>query len=119
MDASEIISLLEKPTKNRWPFMYNIRDEATTSDIVTALRTRTTPLTRRILSDILGFRAEVGIPDTKRATPALVEALHDANQSVRNSAADALSKIAYPADDPALLEQYHKEQEGSPVPHMR
>ena len=43
MDAAEIIHLLEKPTKNRWSLVGHIRDEATISDIVTALRTSTTP----------------------------------------------------------------------------
>jgi HEAT repeat protein len=118
MNAAEIIQILEEPTKNRWPAIDRIIDEANVSEVIAALQQSTTPLTRRILSDILGFRAEVGLPDTKRATPALVEALHDPNQSVRNSAADALGKIADPAAGPALLEQYHKEKEGSPVRHM-
>src|SRR6266699_3038998 len=118
MNAAEIIQILEEPTKNRWTAIDRIRDEANVSEVIAALQQSTTPLTRRILSDILGFRAEVGLPDTKRATPALVEALHDPNQSVRNSAADALGKIADPAAGPALLEQYHKEKEGSPVRHM-
>jgi len=113
MDAAEIISLLEKPTKNRWPFMYNIRDEAKISDIVTALRTSTTPRTRTLLCYILAQRPEAGFTDTKQATPALIEALHDSDPEVQDQAAEALERIGDPEAGPALLEQYHKEKSDS------
>src|SRR6266566_4859520 len=115
MDAAEIIHLLEKPTKNRSSFVSNIRDEATISDIVTALRTSTTPSTRTLLCYILAQRPEAGFTDTKQATPALIEALHDPDPEVRDQAAEALERIGDPEAGPALLEQYHKEKSDSGV----
>jgi len=41
MDLTAILSLLEKPTRNRWGFVYQIRDEAAVADIVAALRAST------------------------------------------------------------------------------
>ena len=113
MDAAEIIHLLEKPTKNRSSFVSNIRDEATISDIVTALRTSTTPSTRTLLCYILAQRPEAGFTDTKQATPALIEALHDSDPEVQDQAAEALERIGDPEAGPALLEQYHKEKSDS------
>ena len=123
MDAAEIIHLLEKPTKNRWPFMYNIRDKATISDIVAALQASTIPLTRRLLCSIVSKRFRVGyfekgFSDATQAVPALIEALADPDEGVRSAALEALGDIGDPAAGPALLEQYHKEKEGSPVRHM-
>ncbi len=115
MDAAEIIHLLEKPTKNRWSFVGYIRDEAAISDLVTALRTSTTPSTRTLLCYILAQRPEAGFTDTKQATPALIEALHDPDPEVRDQAAEALERIGDPEAGPALLEQYHKEKSDSGV----
>ncbi len=122
MDTAEIISLLEKPTKNRWP-LYNIRDKATISDIVAALQASTIPLTRRLLCSIVSLRFRVGyfekgFSDATQAVPALIEALADPDEGVRSAALEALWDIGDPAAGPALLEQYHKEKEGSPVRHM-
>src|SRR5712692_6495147 len=115
MDAAEIISLLEKPTKNRWSFVSNIRDEAAISDIIAALGTSTKPSTRTLLCYILAQRPEAGFTDTRQATPALIEALHDPDPEVRDQAAEALERIGDPEAGPALLEQYHKEKSDSGV----
>jgi HEAT repeat protein len=118
MNAAEIIRMLEEPTQNRWPVIHKIRDEAAISELVTALQQSTRSLTRRILCDILGFRAELGRLPTGSAISTLIESLHDPDEGVRSSAADALGKIADPSAGPALLAQYYKEQEGSRVRHM-
>src|SRR5215469_16944428 len=96
MNAAEINFLLEKPTKDRRPFVGHIRDEATISDIVTALRTSTTPSTCTLLCYILAQRPEAGFTDTKQATPALIEALHDPDPEVQDQAAEALERIGDP-----------------------
>src|SRR5260370_41492550 len=113
MNAAEIIHLLEKPTKNRWSFVGHIRDEAAISDIIAALGTSTKPSTRTLLCYILAQRPEAGFTDTKHATPALIEALHDSDPEVQDQAAEALERIGDPEAGPALLEQYHKEKSDS------
>jgi len=57
MDTAEILALLEKPSRKRWTFVYQIRDEAAVADIVAALRASTAPHTRSLLCNILNLRA--------------------------------------------------------------
>jgi HEAT repeat protein len=118
MDAAEIISLLEKPTKDRRPLAYYIRDKATISDIVAALQASTIPLTRRLLCSIVSKRFRVGFfekgfSDATQAVPALIEALADPDEGVRSAAIEALWDIGDPAAGPALFERYHKEVNNS------
>jgi HEAT repeat protein len=118
MDLTAILSLLEKPTRNRWGFVYQIRDEAAVADIVAALRASTQPHTRDLLCYILNLRAgaeffEGRSSETKQAVPALIEALADLDADVRDSAIDALGHIGDPAAGPALLQEYHKEHDDS------
>jgi HEAT repeat protein len=99
MDAAEIIQLLEKPTKNVWPFVYQIRDEAAVSDIIAALQTSTNPLTRHLLCYVINLRARVEFfegksTETLQAIPALTEALTDPDERVRDAARDALEHLA-------------------------
>jgi HEAT repeat protein len=115
MDAAEIISLLEKPTKDRWPLLYYIRDKATISDIVVALQASTIPLTRRLLCSIVSLRFRVGFfekgfSDATQAVPALIEVLADPDEGVRFAAIGALEDIGDPAAGPALFERYHEEE---------
>src|SRR5260370_16167116 len=57
MDSAEILSLLEKPTRYRRRFVYQIRDEAAVADIIAALRASNRPHTRDLLCYILNLRA--------------------------------------------------------------
>jgi hypothetical protein len=77
MDSAEILSLLEKPTRDRRRFVYQIRDEAAVADIVAALRASTRPHTSDLLCYILNLRAgaeffEGRSSETKHAVPALL-----------------------------------------------
>lgn len=114
MDSTEILSLLEKPTRDRRKFVYQIRDEAAVADIVAALRTSTKPHIRSLLCYILNLQAgaelfEGTVSETKQAVPALIKALADAD--VRDSAIDALGHIGDPASGPALLREYLREND--------
>src|SRR5260370_21674690 len=118
MDSAEILSLLEKPTRYRRRFVYQIRDEAAVADIVAALRTSTRPHTRDLLCYILNLRAgaeffEGRSSETKQAVPALIEALADPDADVRDAAIDALGHVGDTADGSALLQEYHKESDDS------
>ncbi len=104
MNAKEIIQLLETPTPDRRPTVRQITEEAAIPELIKALQEATTPLTREILCDILGTRAD------KRATSVLIDALHDPTPAVRGSAADALAKVEDPQAGPALMEQYSREE---------
>lgn len=100
MDAAEIIQLLEKPAKNVWPFVYQIRDEAAVSDIIAALQVSTNPFTRHLLCYVLNLRARAEFFEGKstealQAIPALTEALADPDERVRDAARDALEHLAY------------------------
>jgi HEAT repeat protein len=116
MNSADIISLLEKPTKDIWPFVYQIRDEGSVSDIVAALRATTNPRTRDLLCYILNLRAgaeffEGRSSETKQAVPVLIEALDDSDVDVRYAAIDALDHIGDPEAGPALWDMYHKERD--------
>lgn len=116
MDPTEILSLLEKPTRDGRPFLYQIRDEATVMDIVAALRASPKPHTRSMLCYILNLRAgaeffEGQSSETKQAVPALIEALADSNTEVRREAIDALGHIGDPAAGPDLLRVYYQEHD--------
>jgi|GEM_PF-5184119 len=100
MDAAEIIQLLEKPTKNRWPFVYQVRDEAAVADMITALQTSTNPFTRHLLCYVINLRARVELfggksTEALQAVPVLTEALTDLDERVRDAARDALDHLAY------------------------
>ena len=103
MNAQEIIQLLETPTTDRRPTVRRITKEAAIPELIKALQEATVPLTREILCDILGTHAD------KRATPVLIDALHDSTPEVRGSAADALAKVEDPQAGPALMEQFNRE----------
>lgn len=100
MDAAEIIQLLEKPTKDRWPFVYQIRNEAAVADIIAALQTSTNPFIRHLLCYVINLRARVELFEGKstealQAIPILTEALTDPDERVRDAARDALDHLAY------------------------
>jgi HEAT repeat protein len=116
MDSAEILALLEKPSRNGWTFVYQIRDEAAVEDIVAALRASAAPRTRSLLCYILNLRAgaeffEGRSSETKQAVPALIEVLADSDAGVRGEAIDALGHIGDPVAGPALLEAYYKEED--------
>ncbi len=116
MDSAEILSLLEKPTRDGRRFVYQIRDEAAVADIMAALRESTNAQTRSLLCYILNLRAgaeffEGRSSETKQAVPALIEALADPDEDVRGEAIDALGHIGDPAAGPALLALYHEEED--------
>ncbi|MEO6890080.1 MAG: HEAT repeat domain-containing protein [Ktedonobacteraceae bacterium] len=118
MDSADILALLEKPTRDPWPFIYQIRDEAAVSDIVAALRASAIPHIRYQLCYILNLRARAEFfegrsSETKQAVPALIEALADPDAGVREEAIDALGHIGGPTAGPALLEEYHKANDDS------
>ncbi len=118
MDSADILSLLEKPTRDPWPFIYQIRDEAVVSDIVAALRTSVDSRIRRLLCYILNLRAgaeffEGESSETKQAVPALLEALADSDAGVQKEAIDALGHIGDSTAGPALLQAYHKANDDS------
>jgi HEAT repeat protein len=118
MDTIEIISLLERPTKNVWPFVYQIRDEAAVLDIAAALRASTVPHIRSLLCYLLNLRSRAEFfegkrSETRQAVPALIEMLADPDEGVRSEAIDALGHIGDPMAGPALLEEYHKEKDDS------
>jgi HEAT repeat protein len=118
MDSTEILWLLEKPTRDRRRFLRQIRDEAAVADIVAALRTSANPRTRAMLCYILQLRAgaesfEGRSSETKQAVPALLEALADPDRDVRREAIDAFGYIGDPAAGPALFEVYQKEPDDS------
>ena len=58
MDAKQIIHLLEAPTQDRRPIFRKVKAEASIAALTDALRIATTPLTRELLADILGYREE-------------------------------------------------------------
>lgn len=100
MNKAEIIQLLEKPTKDRRPFVYQIRNEAAVADIIAALHKSTNPFTRHLLCYVLNLRARVEFferksTETLQAIPALTEALTDPDEQVRDAARDALDHLAY------------------------
>src|SRR5712691_11430374 len=108
MDSAEILSLLEKPTRDGRRFVYQIRDEAAVADIMAALRESTNAQTRSLFCYILNLRAgaeffEGRSSETKQAVPALIEALADPDEDVRGEAIDALGHIGDPAAGPAWL----------------
>lgn len=105
MDAKQIIQLLEAPTDDRRPIFQKVKEGAPVAALIEALRLATTPLTRQLLADILGYREE------KAAVPVLINALQDSSPEVRNSAADALSKIEDPRAGEALMTQYIQEDD--------
>ncbi|MEO7018571.1 MAG: HEAT repeat domain-containing protein [Ktedonobacteraceae bacterium] len=118
MNAAEIIYLLEKPTKNRWSFVYQIRNEAAVSDIVAALQTSTNPFTRHLICYLLNLRSRVEyfkgtLSEMKPAVPALIEALVDPDDRVCGEAIDALGHIGDSVAGPALLALYHAEEDPS------
>src|SRR5260370_5736253 len=116
MDSAEILSLLEKPTRDGRRFVYQIRDEAAVADIMAALRESTNSQTRSLLCYMLNLRADTEFfegrsSETKQAVPALIEALADPDEDVRGEAIDALGHIGDPAAGPALLALYHEEED--------
>lgn len=112
MDTTEIRWLLEKPGRNRYALMSDIRDRATTENIVEALRRSQKPHTRLLLCTILSERTEAGFTDLSLALPALMEVLQDRHYpEVQIQAAEALGRIGDSAAGGALLRQYHREQD--------
>ncbi len=103
MDANEIIRLLEEPTENRIPIKQKVLQEALIEQLIIAMHEPKTQLTYVILCEILGKRKDA------RAVPVLIEALHDADASVRTEAAQALAHIESSQAGDALLTQYLKE----------
>jgi len=116
MEAAEIILLLEKPTKDRWSFVYQIRDEAAVADIIAALQTSTNPFTRDLLCYVLNLRARVEsfegkTTETHQAIPALTAALTDPDERVRDAARDALEHLDYSTTHQKLAHSSAREEE--------
>jgi HEAT repeat protein len=119
MQPQEIITALEAPAEDRRPLMWQLRDEESPAALAAALAAATTPFTRQLLADLLGFQA------APEGAGALTLALADPDLKVRASAADALGKLylAHP-DAPgredagvALLARFGAEDQ-LPVKHM-
>ena len=109
MDASEVIAALEAPGDDRRPLMWQLEADAPHASLVGALGAEV-PLTRHLVADILGRRAEI-----ESAGP-LLAAIRDPDSGVRAAAADALGKVmlthgpgAAPGAGPALLAAYDAE----------
>jgi HEAT repeat protein len=116
MDAAEIILLLEKPTKDRRPFVYQIRDEAAVADIIAALQTSTNPFTRHLLCYVLNLRVRVEFfeeksTETHQAIGALTTALTDPDERVRDAARDALEHLDYSTSLQKLAHSSAREEE--------
>jgi HEAT repeat protein len=113
MRPDDIIAKLEEATENRRPLIRRLIADERDRNIVAALALRPTSRhTRQILCDILGFKKARG------AVAVLVTNLHDTDDGVRCSAADALGKIRDPAAGQPLFEQYQQELPASVVRGM-
>jgi HEAT repeat protein len=101
MDGAQLIALLETPTDDRRPTMWELREAAPADALIDALRLAERPHTRQLVADILGFRAEPSAVD------ALLAALYDPESGVRSAVADALGKIllAYSPRDARTTER--------------
>ena len=73
--------------------MWDLRENAPEDALLGAFAAAERPHTRRLLADLLGFRAVTA------AAEALAAALYDPDEGVRASAADALGKL-FMADEP-------------------
>jgi HEAT repeat protein len=100
LTAPEIITLLEEPTDDRRPLKSKLRYKAPLKELIGALRSSKTELTRRILCDILADRR------AKTAVEALIECLDDPSTKVKNDAAEALGKIGSDKAGDALLNHF-------------
>jgi HEAT repeat protein len=112
LTATEIIRLLEEPTEHRYPIKLRITMEASGSALIQALQQASDLLSKQILADIVGDRAEFGAVST------LIELLDYDSEGLRCSAADALGKIRDPESGPALLAHLQQEVTLSPVKHL-
>src|SRR5258708_29295183 len=109
MGSAEILSLLEKPTRYRRRFVYQIRDEAAVADIIAALRASTRPHTRDLLCYILNLRAgaeffEGRSSETKQAGSAPPATLAHPDADRRDS---ALNTPRHICDPPAWAPLLH------------
>jgi HEAT repeat protein len=119
MEPQEIIAALEAPAEDRRPLMARLREEESPDALAAALAAATTPFTRQLLADLLGFQA------APEGAGALTLALADPELKVRASAADALGKVylAHPdapgrADAGAALLARWRDETELPVKHM-
>src|SRR5689334_22217408 len=99
-DADKLIKLLKDPTVDRIAVKMRITSKAPSGELITALQKAAKPLTRQILSDIVGDRCEAA------AVPILLQYLEDASSGVRSAAADALGNIGDLRAGPALLARF-------------
>ena len=88
MTAAEILRSLQRPKRDKRDIVDAIRRRAKVTQIVAALSESDNALTRQILCDVLGSRAE------PEAVPALVAALDDGSEGVRAAAADSIRTVA-------------------------
>jgi HEAT repeat protein len=93
VDAAEIVARLEEPAPDGRAVMWDLRENAPDEALLAAFAAAERPHTRRLLADLLGFRAV-----TAAAAP-LAAALDDPDEGVRAAAADALGKV-FMADEP-------------------
>ncbi len=100
MSISAIIDLLERPTGDLTPAIRQITEQASSSDLITALQEARLPLARHIICRILAARC------AETAIAALIPLLDDRTPEVRNAAAEALGKIGDPRAGPALLAHF-------------
>ncbi len=103
LDAIEIVRLLDMPTDDRRPLADRIRKEAQGRQIVKALQSSDTELTRLILCDICGKRR------LKSAIPTLLDFLDDPSTEIKDYAAEAIGKIGSVTAGPRLLEYFIKD----------
>jgi HEAT repeat protein len=87
MEPQEIIAALEAPAEDRRPLMNRLREDERSESLAAALAAASTPFTRQLLADLLGFQA------APEGAAALTLALADEDLRVRASAADALGKV--------------------------
>ena len=102
----DIIILLQEPNKDRRPIKHQLKSEAYLKGLIQALKISKTPLTRRILCDIIGYRHRFA----KSAVPVLIECLDDHDWKVRSDAAEALSKIGGMKAGKSLLNHLEEEE---------
>jgi HEAT repeat protein len=98
LSPDRILSLLAEPVPEGaedLDLFDRLLADAPSQSLIGALRRATDPDDRRMLCDLLGFRA------SKAAVPVLIECLADPVSGVRGSAADALGKaFGYVAGPP-------------------
>ena len=101
VSAQEIVELLERPVEDGRALTGRLLAGAPTAVLAEALERARDPSTRRVLADLLGFRADAAALDP------LLAALDDPDPHVRAAVADALGKVAM-ADPPPPASALHR-----------